>query len=274
MNSMKIILLISIICLSFHVDAQIKNKNAKVPSYFGLRVCPVFPTQFIGEKSLSLTQGADETVKINTSITQKIGYSFGGVVRAGLTKVVALETGLNFTQRSFDLTMDLPDSSLSGTNDFKFIAYDIPINALFYIKLSEKWYMNASLGLAVTFAPTHIGTASQVSLPPINGVSLPEKRHEFYHTGLVKNKIGLDLNANVGFEFRTEKNGFFYLGGVARVPFKPLFDLYVQYDYTGTDYQSILNGPVDGSFLSIELKYFFPNIKNKGVQFQDGPVEQ
>ena len=75
MNSMKIILLISIICLSFHVDAQIKNKNAKVPSYFGLRVCPVFPTQFIGEKSLSLTQGADETVKINTSITQKIGYS-------------------------------------------------------------------------------------------------------------------------------------------------------------------------------------------------------
>jgi hypothetical protein len=82
------------------------------------------------------------------------------------------------------------------------------------------------------------------------------------------------MNANVGFEFRTEKNGFFYLGGVARVPFKPLFDLYVQYDYTGTDYQSILHGPVDGSFLSIELKYFFPNIKNKGLQFQDGPVEQ
>ena len=62
MNSMKTILLIPITCLSFHVDAQIKNKNAKVPSYFGLRVCPVFPTQFIGEKSLSLTQGADETV--------------------------------------------------------------------------------------------------------------------------------------------------------------------------------------------------------------------
>ena len=82
------------------------------------------------------------------------------------------------------------------------------------------------------------------------------------------------MNANVGFEFRTEKNGFFYLGGVARVPFKPLFDLYVQYDYTGTDYQSIMHGTVDGSFLSIELKYFFPNIKNKGIQFQKGPIEQ
>ena len=274
MNSMKTILLLTIICLSFYTDAQIKNKNAKVPSYFGLRVCPVFPTQFIGEKSLFLNEGADETVKINTSITQKIGYSFGGVVRAGLTKVVALETGLNFTQRSFDLTMDLPDSSLSGTNDFKFIAYDIPINALFYIKLSEKWYMNASLGLAITFAPTDVGTASQVSLPPVNGVSLPEKRHVFYHSGIRRNRIGLDMNANVGFEFRTEENGFFYLGGVARVPFKPLFDLVLNYEYTQTTYTSRLQGPVDGSFLSIELKYFFPNIKNKGVQFQDGPVEQ
>ena len=263
MNPMKTILFLLIICLSFNIDAQIKNKNATIPSYFGLRVCPVFPTQFIGEKSLSLTQGNDDIVKINTEITQKIGYSFGGVVRAGLTKVVALETGLNFTQRSFDLTMELPDSSISGTNDFKFIAYDVPINALFYIKLTDQWFMNASLGLAVTFAPTHIGTAS-----------LPKKRHEFYHTGLVRNKIGLDMNANVGFEFRTEKNGFFYLGGVARVPFKPLFDLYVQYDYTGTDYQSIMHGTVDGSFLSIELKYFFPNIKNKGLQFKKGPIEQ
>ena len=263
MNSMKTILFLTIICFSFQVDAQIKNKNAKVPSYFGFRVCPVLPTQFIGEKSLFLTQATDETVKINTSITQKTGYSFGGVVRAGLTKTIALETGLNFTQRSFDLTMDLPDSSISGANDLKFVAYDVPVNALFYIKLTEKWYMNASLGLAITFAPTHVGVAS-----------LPKKRHEFYHTGLVRNKIGLDMNANVGFEFRTEENGIFYLGGVARVPFKPLFDLVLNYEYTQTTYTSRLQGPVDGSFLSIELKYFFPNIKNKGVQFQDGPVEQ
>lgn len=263
MNSMKTILIISVLCFSFMTDAQIKNKNAKVPSYFGLRVSPVFPTQFIGEKSLSLNENSGEEVKINTSITQKTGYSFGGVVRAGFTKLVALETGLNFTQRSFDLTMELPDSSISGTNDLKFVSYDVPINALFYIKLSDQWYMNASLGLAATFAPTHIGKTS-----------LPAKRHEFHHTGLVRNKIGLDMNANVGFEFRTEKNGFFYLGGTARVPFKPLFDLYLLYEYTGSDYQSVLNGPVDGSFLTVELKYFFPNIKNKGLQFQDGPIEQ
>ena len=258
---MRILFIIIFALLSLNTSAQ--KKRAKFPSYFGFRISPVFPTQFIGERSLTLNQDVDDTFKLNTTINQKIGYSFGATVRAGITKFVAFETGLNFTQRSFELTMEIPDSSISATNDFKFIAYDLPINALFYIQLDEKWFMNASLGAIVTFAPTHVGVSTS-----------PVKRHVFYHTGLVNNKVGVDLNANVGFEFRTEKDGFFYIGGSARVPFKPLFDLYMQYEYTGSDFVRVLSGPVDGSFLSIDFKYFFPNIKNRGTQFQKGPIEQ
>jgi hypothetical protein len=32
-------------------------------------------------------------------------------------------------------------------------------------------------------------------------------------------------------------------------------------------------GEIDGSFLALDFKYFFPNIKNKGPQFQQGPIQ-
>ncbi len=258
---MKLILLFIFASTLFSASSQIKHK-AKVPSYFGIRLSPIFPTQFIGERTLTMQQDVNDPFKLSTTITQKMGFSFGGTVRAGLTKLLAIETGLNFTQRNFDLSMELPDSLIRATNTLEFIQYDLPVNALFYIQLSNEWFMDASLGIAGTFSPTHVGT-----------VTVPEKKQEFRHTGIVQSKFGLDLNANLGFEFRTKKNGFFYLGGSARVPFQPLFNLYLEYNYTGSAVNKVLNGEVDGSYLAIEFKYFFPNIKNKGPQFQKGPIE-
>ena len=258
---MKTFLIVIFSLFALQIAAQ--KKKARVPSYFGLKVSPIFPTAFIGEKTLSLSQENDQVIRMNTTITQKIGYSFGGTVRAGLTKFISLETGINYNQRSFDIEMDLPDSSINATNDISFVSYDVPINALFYIKLAEEWYINASLGVAFTFSPSDIGILTS-----------PKKKHIFRHAGLVEKKVGAELNANLGFEFRTRKDGFFYIGGSARVPFKPLFEFYMQYNYTSSAVQQIVHAPIDGSYLSLDFKYFFPNIKNKGVQFQDGPIEQ
>jgi hypothetical protein len=61
------------------------------------------------------------------------------------------------------------------------------------------------------------------------------------------------------------------LGGSARVPFSPVFDIVANYQWQGNLIQAI--GEVDGSFLAIDFKYFFPNIKNKGPQFIEGPIE-
>jgi hypothetical protein len=120
--------------------------------------------------------------------------------------------------------------------------------------------MNASLGVALTYKPSNIGI-----------LTTPGGKHTFTHTGRVNSKFGFELNANVGFEYRTEKNGFFYIGGSGRVPFKPIFDMIAQYKYDGI--KTTLFGEVDGSFLSIDIKYFFPNINNKGLQFKPGPIE-
>jgi hypothetical protein len=226
-----------------------------VPSYFGIQLKPIFPTRFIGEPTLSLNDK-----EFSTTITQKTGYSFGGTIRAGITPLISLETGINFNQRYFNIDMSIADSGVFAKNDLSFISYDIPINGLVYVQLTEEFYMNASLGLALVFKPTHIGT-----------VTNPGGSFSFTHTGLVNRKTAFELNANFGFEYRTKKWGFFYIGGTGRVPFSPIFDLIAQYKYQG--YKINTRGEVDGSFLSIDFKYFFPNIKNSGLQFQNGPIE-
>jgi hypothetical protein len=231
------------------------EKRDKIPSYFGLQFRPIFPTRFIGKPTTTLSKDG-----FTTSVSQALGYSFGGIVRVGITKLIAFETGINFVERHFNVEMSLPDSSLSARNIMTFISYDVPLNALVYIQLSKRIYANASLGIAATFKPSNVGI-----------VNSPGGANTFTHTGFVQNKFALDFNANFGFEYRTEKSGFFYIGGTAKVPFRPLFDLIAQYKNQGN--KTTIYGQVDGTFLTLDFKYFFPNIRNKGTQFMKGPID-
>lgn len=249
MNKLLVILLCLWVAPTF---AQVKK--VAPPSYFGLHMRTIFPTQFIGTNTLNLEKDG-----FYSTISQRMGYSFGATVRAGVTELISIETGINFTQRYYDISFSVPDSNVSGTSELGFIEYDIPLNALFYIKLSDKWYANASMGFALTFKPTNVQTFEQ-----------PFGPHRFLYTGLRKS-IGFDAMANFGFEYRTEKHGFFYLGGSARVPFSPLFNMVASYEWQGVSTR--VAGQMDGSFLSIDVKYFFPNIRNRGPQFQEGPIE-
>ena len=112
-----------------------QKKKERVPSYFGLQLRPIFPTQFIGSSTTTFQQNEGESVLYSSTLKQKIGYSFGGTVRVGLTKLIAIETGINFYQRNFGIDIEVPDSSIMATNDIRFISYDVPLNALFYICL-------------------------------------------------------------------------------------------------------------------------------------------
>ena len=250
---MKIACYIIILLVSLTSLAQ--EKTDKLPTYFGLQVRPVFPTKFIGDKITTLSGDGFES-----SITQRLGFGFGGTVRASITKLIAFESGINFTQRHFDLTVALPDSNVFAEKSMTFIEYDVPINVLIYIQLSDNVYMNASLGATVSYKPTD----TWVQLRPGNN-------HQFDLYAVRNKSVGLDLNANFGFEYRTQKSGFFYVGGSARVPFAPLFTYAAFYNYDANT--NLLQGDVDGSFLTIDFKYFFPLIKNKGRQFLKGPIE-
>ena len=255
---MKLVLSIALLIITSFAYGQ--GRKQRVPSYFGIQVRPLFPAKYIGDKEHTFSTTATDSIQFNSKITQRAGYSFGATVRAGITKLVSIETGINFYQRNFNLSVDLPDSAIYAENDMSFINYGVPINILFYIPLSESFYMNASMGTSLTMKPTRIGVTTK---------TLGD--NEFHHTGIVNNKFGVALNANMGFEYRTKKSGFFYFGGSAQIPMAPIFNLQTIYEHQG--YKSAIYGDVNGSYFALDIKYFFPVINNRGAQFQHGPIE-
>lgn len=255
---MKYWLLIFSCVISIGVLAQ-KSKSTKkerFPSYFGLQFKPIFATNFITASELNL-KGSELTADYQ----QKFGFSFGGTVRVGLSKIVNLETGLNFVQRNYDIDFSINSSTtqLNAQTQFRIIAYDIPVNALFYIKLSDKFYMNASMGASLGYLPSNVWKTYV-----INSVE------KFQHEGRRFGKFFGEANANIGFEFRTQKIGFFYLGASVKMPFKPIFQIAAAYYKAGST--EVLYGNVSGSYLTLDLRYYFKNNGEKNKL--RGPIEQ
>ena len=233
------------------------SQSNKVPSYFGIHYKSIFPNNFVGSKTVTLSNQ-----EFTSTCTQKRGYSIGATVRAGITNLIAFETGINLIHRNFNLQMSVADSNQYAERDLGFLTYDIPLNCLIYIKLNKTWYANASLGLSAVYKPSTIG-----------GVNNLEGSHSFIHTGYVdyKKKFTADFNGNIGFEFRSKNSGFFYLGGAVQIPLEPLFYLAGMYKYQGYEITDI--DSVNGSFFSLDLKYFFPITKSNGSPFKPGPIE-
>lgn len=241
---------------SLHAQQPRPEKREKFPSYFGLQFKPLIPGDFLGTSQVKLNDQ-----EFFTTFTQKLGYSFGATVRIGLTKLISLETGINQVQRNYNIDFSIPDSNLYAKNDFGIVSYDIPMNALFYIQLSEKFFMNASLGGALVYNPTNVATKTVV-----------EPNHVFIQEGRRFSRVGFEMNANFGVEFRTEKSGIFYLGTSGRIPVQSIFQVAAVYEKQY--YKRVATGNMSGTYLSFDIRYYFPNIRNKGPQFIPGPVEQ
>ncbi len=244
------------IFISQFYQLSFSQKREKFPSYFGIQFKPLIPGDFLSKSVVSVT----DTGFIGT-FTQKQGYSFGATVRIGLTKLISFETGINQVQRNYKIDFNLVDSAVTAKTSVGIISYDIPLNALIYIQLSEKIFTNASLGTSFVYYPSNVGTTVSV-----------EPKHVFIGEGRRNKRFDFEINANLGFELRTEKNGFFYVGASAKIPFAPIFKVAASYEYESSQ-KALAIGDINGAYLSLDLRYFFPNIKNKGQQFNKGPIE-
>lgn len=214
---------------------------------FGLQYKPIIPNRFIGTYEQDFNKDQFES-----SIKQKLGHSYGMVVRVGLTKNVSLETGINYTQRRYDLFFSVPDSSLEAQNDLGVVSYEIPVLGLIYIRLGEDFYMNTSLGVAMTLFPSDV----RVTEP------IPTRIGElFKQEGAYRSKLQGAVLANLGFEYRTKKSGFFYLGTSYHLPFTPIMTFAMAYEYQGGKVVKIDN--VLGSYLTLDFRYFFHEKPNK-----------
>ena len=250
--------LISVFLFVSQIVAFSQSENPKVKAYFGLQYKPLIAGDFIGSSRLLLKNDT-----LQGEFTQQLGSSFGGVIRVQFKKNIALETGINQVQRYYNIQFTQLDSSITTNKSLKIVAFDIPVNALFFVKLYDKVYMNTSLGPSLVFNPSNVATTN-----------IYNKYNVFRAEGRMRSVFAVEMNANLGFEYRTEKSGFFYLGASARVPFKPIFDVAVSHENTVTHQKMVLYGNMTGTYISFDIRYFFPYNKYKTSNKIDMPIEQ
>lgn len=243
-------------CLPLFLKAQSYNKLGQA-NYFGFHYRTVLP---MTQMQSGMQTFSDSVLK--TNITPNTGYTFGGLIRYGITELISIETGLYYNQRNFNITATRLDSALTVEQRLRFVQFEVPIQGLIAIKLSKKIYANAALGGSILYKPSSVATY-------IN----PYDKHEFRQVGLVdiNDKIGFDLRASVGFEYRDKKMGVFYLGGTAFIQLQPAFTFLSKYQYV--TFKQLAVGNVAASGFGLDFKYFIP-YKRQGRQiFQQGPIE-
>jgi hypothetical protein len=250
------IIVVVVVC-SFSIASYCQKSEKKVKAYFGIEYKPLMPGSFNDLTNLSVN---NDTLK--GTFTQQLGSSFGGVIRVHLKKNIALETGINQVQRHYNIQFEKLDSAISSSKSLKIVTFDIPVNVLFFVKLADKFYMNTSLGSSFVFNPSNVQTTS-----------IYNQYNLFRGEGRMRSVFAIEMNSNLGFEYRTENNGFFYLGASARIPFRPIFDVAISHENTITHHKTVLYGSMTGTFVCLDFRYFFP-YNNKASAKSGMPIEQ
>lgn len=250
------LLLILVLFIWSNTQLEAQTYRTKAENFFGVQVKPLIPIGLVGDRPFDMSENG-----FKTTISPLVGYSYGGLVRIGITDLLAIETGLNYIRRNYKASYSVPDSNVYAQDELGYVSFEMPVNFLVYIKLGNQMYMNVGIGASGNFNASNI--KSQIN---------PEGKHIFIFEGRRTNYFDFNANADVGFEYRTPKSGTFYLGMSGRVPFSPTLAIATEYQH-GTN-KEVAFGIVEGSTFSLNFKYFFHNARKKGVQFQRGPIEQ
>ena len=235
-----LIILLLLLSTNFSATAQ------KGVTTFGIQYRPIIPNRLIGFYEQEFNDPP-----FYSSVKQRFGNNLGMLVRVGLSKRISLETGINFTQRNFGLTYAVPDSGYSATDKVRVIGYSIPVSCLVFIRLADEWYMNTSLGVAVTAFPSDVST----------NVPIGASNEFFLQEGAYKSKVQGSALANIGWEYRTKSKGYWYLGASYHLPFIPIMTFAMSYEYPAGENLFIDN--IRGSYLTLDFRYYFHENKKK-----------
>ena len=227
------------ICIFFLVFAncqlQTANCFAQRSATFGIQFKPIFPVGFLGTGKQTVQV---DSVNMKFDLALQGGWNFGMVIRKNMTKLLALETGINYVKRKYH--MDAIDEDYSESSEFRIIGYEIPLSLLAYIRLGEYIFMNASLGASADMY------ASNVQSSGMYHSTLTVRNHTFQAA----------IIANLGWELRTDKSGYFYLGASLHRPFD--YELTTKVHYDRDPKELDVYQPLSGSYLTLDVRYFFP----------------
>lgn len=245
--SKKIVYLFFLIVLSGNAFGQKKNANEFL---FGFQLRPIVPNAYLNT-DIEMASLPNFTY----SAKSNVGISFGSIIRKPIGKFWNIETGLNFVKRSYLLSFELNDSvQVSSKQNMTFIAYEIPIQALIYVRLGKSWYMNASAGISIDFFPSETETFSSEKIDSTY-FDFRQKTYRIKWNALA-------AQTNLGFEYRTEKKGYYYIGASFHRPFDRIAGTQATVEaQSGSDRLWL---SLSGSYFSLDLKYFlFDKYKSK-----------
>lgn len=235
-------LLLTTLALTFGLGSIIAQEKLTA---FGLQFKPIFGNEALRTGPVTVEEG-----EVQATFQTKSGYSFGGIIRHGLTKVINIETGINMVVRNIDFNVQSQSISnpFNESAGLSITSYEVPLNLLVYVKFSENFYLNAAGGLSCDMYPSDYRY---------------DNADNFFHDTYYQNKFNLALNANIGAEYRTEKSGFFYLGISWHQPFKDAIYHRITNQTDGSKEQFEVIVPQRGSFITADLRYFFPGEKKE-----------
>ena len=206
---------------------------------FGIQVKPVFPLGFF-KPLTTFEQGA-----LNGTVELTGGIAFGGLVRAGLTKSISLEVGINQIQRQYDWSVTNDTSTIAGSGSVRWVGYEIPVMALVYVRLGERSWMNNAIGFSADMYPSDVVQTFE------------ESRTYWYRNSWVQ----AGVIANLGFEYRTLKSGYFYLGATYHRPFGDM--AIAEHTWRANAIDTSLKQGIVGTYLTLDVRYFFYEAPDK-----------
>lgn len=234
--------IIFFLCLIFLSGKTFGQNSAANEFKFGFQLRPIIPNAYLNTDIETAT-----SPNFSYSAKSNVGISFGAIIRKPLGKFWNLETGLNFVKRRYSLNFDLNDSvQVSSKQNMTFIAYEIPIQALIYVQLGKSWYMNASAGISIDFFPSETETFSFEKVDSTY-YDFSQKTYRIKWSALA-------AQSNLGFEYRTEKQGYYYIGASFHRPFGRIAGSQGLVESTSGSDRLWLS--LSGSYFSIDLKYF------------------
>ncbi len=208
----------------------------------GMQLKPIFSSRAFGTGPKVMTDRS-----LLYTLRPRGGYAAGMVVRRGYTQRLSFEFGINFTARNYQVNVQ--GGPVPAENRFRIVAYEIPLSQLVFVRLSEYIYMNASGGLSVNMFPSDVARNNDPLL-------VYAGRELIIHPGLL---------ANVGFEYRSRKSGYYYLGASLNRPFRQIYTLSARYQVGSQVVSSVLSG-FRGTYLTLDLRYFFHEDPDKKIR--------
>ena len=229
-----------IFILFFYFAFNANSQNSKTT--FGIQYKPIIPAAYFNAANLSISSAS-----YNFNLKPKYSNSFGMIIRRQINKTFSVESGLNYTQRNFKLSITNSAINLSDFTTFGMRSYELPLQFLTYVRASENWHLNIAFGIS------HNVLASDI-------FSYGEEKNYFYFQNTYRKNGGYSaLLANLGMEYRTESKGHYYFGASLHKAWKAIGRIYPEYD----DKTNIFNEDKEfffdmlGNFVTIDFRYFF-----------------